>query len=802
MGLYLQNSIALFLFIITLYYLLKRKNLLNKFNNKINNNFAITSFIVILLFGYIYMSIVNTKHTNIQKEVELLEKRENVIVYGEMSSNIKQGQYKNSFYIDVFKIELDNKEINLKKNNIKLIVYIDNSNKYNIMQGDYIKVAGNFSTISSYNNFEMFNYKEYMSRKNIYGNVYSSNIELVKKKNNKIIYTRFKIINYIKSKIKNNINTENNGLLTGILIGDKEDIPDEKIEEFKNSNLSHILAVSGTHVSILITLLTIVLDKVIKSYKIKNIIIIGVLIFFLFIIGNTPSVLRAVIMTCLVIVSKLLYRKSNNINNLFISAFIILLLNPYYLLDLGFELSFLATLGIILFVREFEKIIPYIIIKTRKSENKKIFYKISKYIISTLIVSISANLLIIPIVLYNTNNISFNFIISNIIISPLIFILEMLGIIFLIVPNISILNYLIEIVLYLISSTAKYCSKIEIFSFLLTTPNIIQICIYYILIYFVYIVLKDRNLRVKIKLYTEKIAISITKNKYKIICILIASSIIIFIISKIYILNSKLEIHFLDVSQGDSTLIITKTRKSILIDGGGNENYDIGKNILKPYLLKRKINVLDYIIISHMDFDHCGGILTLMEEIKVKNVIIGKQFQESKNYEKFINIVQNKKVKVFIVEAGQRINIENDLYFDILWPDSKNIINENILNNNSLVCKLSYKNFSILFTGDIEEVAEKEIIQKYGSKSNILNSLVLKVAHHGSKTSTIKDFLMKVNPKIALIGVGKNNKFGHPSDITLESLYLINTQIYRTDKDGEILIKTDGNEIEIDKFIN
>ena len=270
MGLYLQNSIALFLFIITLYYLLKRKNLLNKFNNKINNNFAITSFIVILLFGYIYMSIVNTKHINIQKEVELLQKRENVIVYGEISSNIKQGQYKNSFYIDVFKIELDNKEINLKKNNIKLIVYIDNSDKYNIIQGDYIKVVGNFSTISSYNNFKMFNYKEYMSRKNIYGNIYSSNIEVLKKQNNKIIYTRFKIINYIKSKIKNNINTENNGLLTGILIGDKEDIPDEKIEEFKNSNLSHILAVSGTHVSILITLLTIVYNRSINILFIYN----------------------------------------------------------------------------------------------------------------------------------------------------------------------------------------------------------------------------------------------------------------------------------------------------------------------------------------------------------------------------------------------------------------------------------------------------------------------------------------------------------------------------------------------------
>lgn len=158
-----------------------------------------------------------------------------------------------------------------------------------------------------------------------------------------------------------------------------------------------------------------------------------------------------------------------------------------------------------------------------------------------------------------------------------------------------------------------------------------------------------------------------------------------------------------------------------------------------------------------------------MKELEVKNVIIGKQFEFSENYEEFIKIVKEKNIKVHIVETGQRIKIENDLYFDVLWPDSNNIIGENVLNNNSLVCKMMYKQFSILFTGDIEEVAEKAILNKY-MNVNILESTILKVAHHGSKSSSIEEFLNVVNPKIALIGVGENNNFGHPNTGVLERL--------------------------------
>lgn len=148
-----------------------------------------------------------------------------------------------------------------------------------------------------------------------------------------------------------------------------------------------------------------------------------------------------------------------------------------------------------------------------------------------------------------------------------------------------------------------------------------------------------------------------------------------------------------------------------------------------------------------------------MENLKVGYIIIGKQFETSENLEKFIKIVKEKNIKIQIVEMGQRIDIEKDIYLDILWPNSKNIISENSLNNNSLVCKLIYKNFSCIFTGDIEEEAENAILQNYKGNLEILKSDVLKVAHHGSKTSSTKDFLGAVMPKIALIGVGENNTF-------------------------------------------
>lgn len=192
--------------------------------------------------------------------------------------------------------------------------------------------------------------------------------------------------------------------------------------------------------------------------------------------------------------------------------------------------------------------------------------------------------------------------------------------------------------------------------------------------------------------------------------------------------------------------------------------------------------------------------LYILQEIKVGTVIIGKQYDASENYEEFKKIVNTKKINVHIVDAGNKIRIDNGLYFYVLWPTSTNMISDNAINNNSLVCKLIYKNFSMLFTGDIEEIAEKAILSKYVNKQELLNANILKVAHHGSKTSSIKEFINAVSPKYAVIGVGKDNKFGHPSEKTLENLNDKKVKVYRTDISGEIVIITDGNNVRIEGF--
>ena len=159
-----------------------------------------------------------------------------------------------------------------------------------------------------------------------------------------------------------------------------------------------------------------------------------------------------------------------------------------------------------------------------------------------------------------------------------------------------------------------------------------------------------------------------------------------------------------------------------------------------------------------------------MKELKVKTAIVSKQGEFSENHKKFIQIVKQKHIKLIVVEKGDKLKIENDLYFDILWPNNNNFISDNVLNNNSIVCKMYYKDFSILFTGDIEEIAEKQILQEYRNNLQLLKSNILKVAHHGSKTSSTEEFIDAVKPKIALIGVGENNTFGHPNDSVLERL--------------------------------
>ncbi len=700
----------------------------------ITKNKKIIVILICLIISIGYVSILENKYSKISD----MPIKEMVTII----SDIQEKEYKK---VCTAKIVRNNKKILI---NIKM-----SQNIPSIKYGDSLYIEGEFKQPEEARNYKGYNYKQYLKTKKIIGTVELEKAKILKSSNGSFIHN---IQKYIKDTINGTLTDKEGNLLLAILLGDKDKLSEDIQESFKTSNLSHMLAVSGAHVSYIILGLTYVLQNSIIGKKNEKIVCIIFLLFFMAITNFTPSVTRACIMAVLTLFSGIIYRKSDVYTNISVAALITLIFNPYNLLDLGFQLSYGGTIGIIIFIKR---------IQEKKSNSKVI-----NYIKQMALVSIYANIIIIPIMMYHFNTVSFTFIISNIMASPILGIIVITGFLFIIAsitvkPLTRLIAIFIKPILSILIKISQICSKLPFSNILVVTPYMFNVISYYAII--LYCIKSKKNNKCKI-----------------IICLLIVLILINFII---YIFPQKLRIFFIDVGQGDSTLIITPDKKTVLIDGGGSDSFDVGEKVLLPYLLDRRILKIDYVLISHFDTDHCGGILTIMEKVKVKNIIISEQAEHSENYERFKKLMIHKKIRLIEVKKGDKIKIGRYSEFKILFPTSR-LLSENPLNNNSIVAQFNYNNFKMLFTGDIEKLAEQQILK--AEKAEI-RADILKVAHHGSKTSSIPEFIKAVKPKIALIGVGKNNTFGHPNQQTIKNLENIKCRIYRTDLQGEIIIKID-----------
>ena len=649
--------------------------------------------------------------------------------------------------INSYKIDGDKLSLELKgKENLIGTYYFKTEeelnnfiNNYNI--GDIINLNGNLNIPNNNTIFNTFNYKNYLKYKKTY---YTLSIDSFNKiKTNKNILYKLKDFFY-----KRIYKINNNEFIYALVLGDSSHINGDT---FRNNGVSHLFALSGLHVSLISLILLKLLSIIFKekdSSIIPYVIIFIILVIYSFITGLRPSLLRASIFFLLVGINKVYYFNIKGYNLLIIVYLIMIIFNPFVIKDISFLLSWSITFSL-LFTSE--------------------LYKTNNYILNLFRTSLIALLCSLPIVVDSFYMINILSLINNILFVPFVsFIVYPLSMItFIFTPVNKILLFFTNVLNYL----SSFFEKIDFLTFYISKLNVYEIIIYYLLI------------------------ILIVKCQKKIKFIVLLFLFIVFLYIKPYFKNYT-RVYYLDVNQGDSSLIVAPHNKTILIDTGGiknhsskelwkqrNNNYNLMKSSIIPFMKSIGVKKINYLILTHGDYDHMGEAITLVNNFKVEKVIFNcGEFNDLET--ELVKVLDKKKIPYY--SCIKELNIDkNKLYF----LQTKEYDNEN---DNSNVIYTEIDGYRFMFMGDASITTEKEILKKY----NLSDIDVLKIGHHGSKTSSGESFINETNPKYSIISVGKNNKYGHPNKEVLNALE--DSKIYRTDQSGSIMFKIKNNKLKIE----
>ncbi|MBO8158697.1 DNA internalization-related competence protein ComEC/Rec2 [Thermosyntropha sp.] len=634
-----------------------------------------------------------------------------------------------------------------------------------IKKGDEVIVKGRISLPSKPGNPGEFDYPSFLKKERIYY------ILTVKKESDLKVTDKAKGINFFLNNwrekagktVKENLPKKEAAVLSGMLLGKKEEISPESYKEFRRAGIAHLFAVSGLHVGFLVILITWILSFFSFSSREKIVISSAVLIIYGSIIGWPVSVMRAIIMAVLGMAAFYLKRENGLLNSLGLSGFIILLIDPYTLFKMGFQLSFAATWGLVYL---------YPCLK------KKI--RCNSWLSDLILVPFSAQLAVLPLIAYYFYLFNPVSIVTNILVSYLAggaIISGFLGLFSsFMFPFLSPLflypaGFLTEIIVLI----SKMVIKLPGAYIWVKMPSIWLVMIYYagILIICFSLNFADRS------------------RKYFLLGILMVCSFIIVLCLPPSVYNRGLvEVVFIDVGHGDSILIKTPQGKFILIDGGGSRFSSVVERKLMPYISCRGINHIFMVINSHPDIDHLQGLELVLKERKVQYVALPEVFKDCPEYSFMKKSARN----LVWLKKGDVIESENDFRLEVLYPEG-DFSPEEKYNNFSLVIYLKYKNFSLLLPGDIE----REGIEFMLNENLLKKAVVVKVPHHGSRGSLIPEFYKTISPEIAVLSVGKNN-FGHPHPEVIKELTKENIEILRTDKKGAITLFSNGSELRISTF--
>ncbi|KXG74327.1 DNA internalization-related competence protein ComEC/Rec2 [Thermotalea metallivorans] len=680
--------------------------------------------------------------------------------------------YKNQIQLTVQlkKIMVRNHEIPTDE---KIIVKINGQlNQGKDMLGKTIGVYGVIKEPQKARNPKTFNYQLYLKSKGIYNIMYVPE-DRIKILGDATISPVMEGIYGIKNRIRQitaeALPEKEGEFLLGVLLGEKDRLDAEIYENFQSLGIAHVLAVSGLHVGIIYMALERALRGIEGHIKVMS--ILGMLWAYAAITNFTPSVLRATTMATLLILAPLWNRKYDPLSALFATAFIFLLANPLLWMDIGFQLSFSAVLFIVLL---------YPLILKRLS-------LIPNFWAQMIAVSLAAQMGVAPVIAYHFNNLSLLSLFINIPIVFMVGYLVPLGLVMLVVgwfssfgaALIAIFSLMLIRLMMVISQGA---AKIPFSHGVVISPDALFLATYYLLL--IVAALEEK--------WLERWML----NKKK--CGAWILGIYMILVFTGYILPDRMKIVFVDVGQGDCIWIHTPKGKNLLIDGGGKDFYGSNgqvqeKNILVPFLLKNGVWKLDFVFLSHVHHDHIGGLIQVLDHLKVGAVGIGTDAYKTDDWIVFEKKCRGKGIPIHRLIKGNILEIERGLKIKALHPE-KNLIqsSRDDINNNSLVLLIEYEGRKILITGDIEREAEEKIVKGYSH----LDIDVIKVPHHGSLYSSTEKLIEGLKPEIAVIQVGKN-RFGHPHPQVIKRYKEKNIHIFRNDENGAVQLIIDHSQMRV-----
>lgn len=661
-------------------------------------------------------------------------------------------------------------------NESKILVHIEqqtNQNTDKIAIGNQIEVKGEISFFEPASNPGNFDRKFYYQKQGLHASIWS---ESVKVTDDSVSYiseslTRFRM-GWRRLLIKS-LGEYYGNSMSAILLGDKSELDEEVKDLYQKSGIGHILAISGLHMSFMGVGLYQLLRKTGLSFLTAGAVGMVFLILYTIMIGSGVSAQRALIMFIVRVGADMAGRDYDLPTSLALAAAVITLRNPLYLFDAGFLLSFGALTGIAVVNPVLERLgaVP-----------------------KMLCASVSVNLVLLPLILYYYFEMPLYSLILNLLVIPLMSAVLGVGVFGSMTAVLwsgggEMLLQICRLILWGYEKAAHLTLELPFGRVVLGQPEKWWCALYYAVLF---------TVCAAVVKYLDKNKLCEKKKGLKGTAVILYGVIFCLGCALSHGKNGELQVTAIDVGQGDGFYIRTPGGKHFLIDGGSTSESKVGQYRIEPFLKSQGVGRLDYVFVSHGDGDHINGISELLADqemgIQIGTVVFPAEKVLDDSLIELAELAEMKGTKIAIMRSGETIT-DGEMVLKCLFPSES--YEGETGNPASMVLELDYKEFEMLFTGDLEGEGERQLLD-----SEVLQDCdVLKAGHHGSKNSTSEEFLETVFPEITIISAGKNNRYGHPHKETMERLEAAGGEVYCTKDCGAVTIITDGEKLEIESYL-